>query len=165
MGEASSVPGFIKPGKLTVETAVAAQHLLESPKVVPVPEKELGVTMNVGSQGLVESDEIFISALGLTELARCRAALQALDCINIRLTIRIGVRVPLGANAGVGAGALPLLELLELLVQIAGGDREKRRNDVGKHELRNLVLGVLDVLDVLDSSDGGVYTSTGFLKR
>ena len=121
--EASSIPGFIKPGKLTVETAVAAQHLLKSPEVVPVPEKELGVTVDIGSQGLVKSDEVLVSAPRLTELARCRAVLQTLDRIDICLTVGIGVRVPFRANAGVGAGALPLLKLLKLFVQITGGDR------------------------------------------
>ena len=112
---------------------------------------------------MVESDEIFISALRLPELARCRATLQALDRINVCLTVGIRVRVPLRAKAGVRTGALPLLKLVELLVQVAGGDREKRRNNVGKHELRKLVLGVLDVLD--NSGDGGIYTSTSLFKR
>lgn len=124
-----------------------------------MPEKELCVTVDVGCQGLVESDEILISALGLTELARCRAVLQTLDGIDVRLTVRVGVRVPLAADAGVGASALPLLELLKLLVQGAGSNGE----DAGKNKLGKLVLGVLDVLD--DGSDGSVYSMQGLVER
>lgn len=159
LGVAASIPGLIKPGKVTVETAVAAKHLLEGPEVVPVPEKELGVTVDVRSQGLVQSDEILISGGRLAELTRGRAGLEALDGIDIRLTIGVGVGVPLATNAGVRAGALPLLELLELLIQIAGGDGKELW---GQLELRKLVLGVLDVLD--DGGDGGVYTSQGFVE-
>ena len=163
LGEPASVPGLIEPGKLTVETALAAEHLLEGPEVVPVPEEELGVTVNVGGQGLVESDEILISGGRLAKLARGRAGLEALDGIDVRLTVGVGIRVPLAADAGAGAGALPLLKLLQLLVQIAGGDRKDGRDDAGKLEFRELILGVLDVLD--DGGDGSIDTRQSFIER
>jgi hypothetical protein len=130
-----------------------------------VPEEELGVTVDIGGQSLVQSDEILISASRLAELARCRAALQALNGIDVRLTVGVGVRVPLAADAGVRAGALALLELLKLLIQFAWGDGEvlDGRDDAGKLELGELVLSVLDVLD--DGGDGGVYTGQGLVER
>jgi hypothetical protein len=140
-----------------------------------VPEEKLGVAVDVGSQGLVKSDEILVSALRLAELARCREALQALDGIDIGLTVGVGVRVPLAADAGVGAGALPLLEFLELLVQLSGVPGEDRRHNIGKEvgddlrrrgvreeELRKLVLRILEVL--LDSGDSRVDTLQGLFE-
>lgn len=148
-----------------------------------MPEEELGVAVDVGGQGLVQSDEVLISAARLGELAGRLVPLQALDSIDVRLAVRVGVRVPLAADARVAAGALPLLELLELLVQLAGGHGKDVVDDVGNdvvddirdevgddlvggsvrnNKLRHLVLSILDVF--LDGGDGSVDTGPGLVE-
>lgn len=148
-----------------------------------MPEEELGVAVDVGGQGLVQSDEVLISAARLGELAGRLVPLQALDSIDVRLAVRVGVRVPLAADARVAAGTLPLLELLELLVQLAGGHGKDVVDDVGNdvvddirdevgddlvggsvrnNKLRHLVLSILDVL--LDGGDGSVDTGPGLVE-
>lgn len=148
-----------------------------------MPQEELGVAVDVGGQGLVQSDEVLVSAARLGELAGRLVPLQALDGIDVRLAVRVGVRVPLAADARVAAGALPLLELLQLLVQLAGGHGEDVvdnvgddvvddiRNEVGddlvggsvrNDKLRHLILSILDVL--LDGGDGSVDTRPGLVE-
>lgn len=85
--EAAGVPGLIEPGKLTVEAAITTEHLLEGPEVVPVPQQELGITVNVGGQGLVKSDKILVSAARLAELARGGIPLQTSDSIDVSLSV------------------------------------------------------------------------------
>lgn len=176
LAETASVPSLVEPGEFTVETAIGAEHLLKGPEVVPVPEEELGVTVDVGCQSLVESDDILVSALGLAKLAGCRAALQALDGIDVRLSVGGGVGVPFATDAGAGAGALALLKLLEFLIQLSGVPGEDGRDDVGekisddlgrrgvgKDKLRKLVLSILEVLD--DGGNGSIYTRQGLVER
>jgi hypothetical protein len=68
-GKVSRVPSLIPPGQVAVKTTLAAQQILKSPQVIPVPEKELGATVDIGCQRLVESDQILVSTLGLAKLA------------------------------------------------------------------------------------------------
>jgi hypothetical protein len=70
-----------------------------------VPQKELGVSMNIGCQCLMESDQVLISALGLFELARSGLAHQALDRINECLSVAGAVRVPFCTHTWVGTSS------------------------------------------------------------
>jgi hypothetical protein len=161
LGETASIARLVEPGQVAVEATVGAEHLLVRPQEVPVPQEELGVSVDVGCELLVEGDKVLVSAPGSRELARGGATLKALDGVDVCLAVAVGVRVPLSADAGVGASALPLLELVELVIQIAEaqlqGHVDGREDEVGQQ--------VLDFLNVvLDGGHSGVDTRQGLLE-
>jgi hypothetical protein len=101
--ETPSISSLVEPRQVTIETALAAQDVLESPQVVPVPKEKLGVAVNIGRQCLVERDKVLISRSRLTKLARRTSSLQAFNRVDKSLSVAIAVRVPFRAHAGVGA--------------------------------------------------------------
>jgi len=104
LGKPSRVPGLIPPWQVAIEAALIAQQLLESVQVVPVPDQELGVSVDIGSQCLVESNQVLVAALGLPELARRTPLHQTPDRADESLAITAAVRIPFLAHTGVGAG-------------------------------------------------------------
>lgn len=101
--ETTSIPGLVEPGDGVGEATLATEHVLEGPGEVPVPQQELGVSVNVGGKGLVKSDEILVTTPGVSELARRSPAHQALDGVDETLLSAIIVLVPLNTDANVAA--------------------------------------------------------------
>jgi len=72
--ESPGVQGLIPPREGPVEATLIAEHHMEGPQVVAVPDHELRVAVDVGHPHLMQAYEIFIPALGGWELSRGRLA-------------------------------------------------------------------------------------------
>lgn len=101
LGKLSGVEGLIPPDHGAVEATLGAEHLLESPQVVSVPDQELGVVVHVVHVVLVETDEVLVPRLGGREVTRGRLVHETLDSGNKRQAVRVRVLPPLIAHVRV----------------------------------------------------------------
>ncbi len=101
--EVSSPLGLVPPWNGVLVAALGLEDVLEAPEVVSVPEQEDVVAVDLGSESLMERDQVFISALSSLELSRGGLLHQALDTVDESLLVGIAQGLPLRANTGIGA--------------------------------------------------------------